>query len=106
MPDETWKKIYRIIYRSIGIVMVIAISVIPFLARTTKGIIIPQAIAVGVFGLYWIVKAVELKKSSEVHKHLIKDGLEIQYRRSEIFKLQICVKPKGENFKPVPERVT
>jgi hypothetical protein len=73
--------------------MVIAIFVIPclFLARTTKWIIIPEAIAVGVFGLYWIIKGREIKKSN-IHQDLIEGRLYIKYGLKDIINCKICVK--------------
>jgi len=87
MSNETHKKIYNIIYKGMGVVIVVAVILIILLKKILGTGVYTfwcEAALVIVFGLYWIVKSAEIRETdferSALEGRLIID----EYRLSDI----------------------
>ena len=92
MSNETLKNIFHRIYRLMGyaIVALILSLLLQKILGTRLYIFYFEAIAVIVFGSYWIVKSLEIRKTG-FERSALEGKLIIEYRWSDIFN-PICVK--------------
>lgn len=99
ISEETSKNFFGKIYKYMGIAMFflpiltllidLAVDYLVGDSNIRVNLFIPEAIAVVVFGSYWIVKAIEIKKS--VNEDLINGKLVIKYEWSDIINRELRV---------------